>query len=191
MSRRTVLFVIVGLALVCGMVLLSGSRKPLAKLKIVRLAVEQGKSVVYFRVEADTNRLLALNPFIKTLEDGTTEEFLIKSTSGLLVRAPNLFAPLQVSDPWDEGFGSPREFGVIAPTNSPVWKLRLRVQLVENHSFKTLSDVLRPDTRVGQILFGSTIAAAKWVWDAQSSTQNEIIESELITNAVAFSVPHL
>lgn len=48
-------------------------------------------------------------------------------------------------------------------------------------------DMLRLGTRVGQIPFKSIIASAKWLWNAQSYTHEEIVESDPITNSVAFS----
>jgi hypothetical protein len=187
--RRTLLFVIVGLALACGVVLLSGSRKPLAKLRIVRFAVEQGKSVVYFRVETEKNRFVEPPPYFKNLEDGTTEEFLIRDTNGLFVRAPNFFAASQDMEAWMERIRTRKEFGVIAPTNSTVWKLRLRVELEELHSFNRVLDMLRLGTHVGQIHFKSIFAAAKWLWNEQRYTHEEIVESDPITNSVVFSRP--
>lgn len=99
MNRRSAtVLLVVTLALVCGLFLLPGSRKPLAKLKIVRFAVEQGKSVVYFRVEVEANRWLALTPQIEKLEEGRTEELIVKGTNGLLGYSSNFLAPSQLTD---------------------------------------------------------------------------------------------
>ena len=181
--RRTLLLVIVGSALVCGMVLLSGSRKPLAKLKIVRFAVEQGKSVVYFRVEAGTNRLLALNPFIKTLEEGGVEELLVMGTNGVFAKSADFFAPSQSSAPWDNEFTSREEFAIVSPTNSPVWRLRIQVNIEDPYSIRRLAELLKMCMKIQLPPIRSFPTAAAVLW-RHTSVHAEMLESDPITNSV-------
>jgi hypothetical protein len=141
--RRAIVLVIVSLALVCVLVLLAGSHKPLAKLKIVRFGVEQGKSVVYFRVEADTNTWLHLTPQIQKLEESGVEELRVMGTNGLLGVAPDFLAPSQVPDWFADAAESRKEFGILAPTNSAVWRLRVQVGIGDGYSSRRFAEFLK------------------------------------------------
>jgi hypothetical protein len=109
---RTLLFAVAGLVLACGVVVgilfwPKKSEQPF-RLSIVRTGIEQGKPVVFFRVEGDEGRRI-----------------LIVNVQGLIedtVQTP--FSPGFWSMSGYAGIGNPNkgrdEFGVLAPTNCPV-----------------------------------------------------------------------
>jgi|SRR5882724_3723255 len=181
--RRATVLVFVSLGLVCILVLLPGSRKPVARLKIVRFAVEQGKSVVYFRVEAGTNRLLTLTPFLQKLEGGRVEEWLVMGTNGLIAKSADFLASSQSSDPWVNESTSREEFGILAPTNSPVWRLRIQVNIEDPYSIRRLAVLLKMGIKIQLPPVRSFPAAAAALWK-HTAFHYEILESDPITNVV-------
>jgi hypothetical protein len=85
MARRAIFLIIVGVAMVSCLIALIGPSKPLTQVKIVRFAVEQGKPVVFFQVEAAEGRRVAIFNIVR-IEVDETECTLFQSPSGCLPR---------------------------------------------------------------------------------------------------------
>jgi hypothetical protein len=180
--RRTLLVVIVGLALVGGMVLLSGSRKPLAKLKIVRLAVEQGKPVVVFQVEGAEGRRLAIFNVLR-IEGDETENAFVQGPNGVFTRRADFWAPNEGSPAGLPEEGR-KEFGIVAPS-AAVWKLRLTLDVEDPKSLRRFTRIFSLWEDVGKAPLRNLRDLAAGIWDTKY-THPEFIESQLITNAIAF-----
>jgi hypothetical protein len=178
--RRAIVLVIVSLALVCVLLLLAGSHKPLAKLKIVRFGVEQGKSVVYFRVEADTNRWLHLTPKIQKLEESGVEELRVMGTNGFLGLASDFLAPSQMPDWFVSEAESRKEFGILAPTNSSVWKLRVVVITENPNLLRRFEEFLKLWTKRAKL--GKSVPSPATEWKS-AYTYGVTLESDPITNS--------
>jgi hypothetical protein len=112
---RLTAFVIVGFALVYRLAILAGSPKPPAQLRMVRSGVERGRPVVFFRVEAETNRFLIITPQVQKLEEGRIEELLVKGTNGAFAPASDFFGTGDQGPVGDEA-ESRKEFGVVEAT---------------------------------------------------------------------------
>src|SRR5690349_21504728 len=93
----------------------------LLRLKIVRRTIEQGKPVVFFRIEVADRRDICIVWVEKLM--GTNSEGM----SLHLGSKQDFWAPSQL---WPNLIGHPemarKEFGVLAPTNA-AWKLRVSV----------------------------------------------------------------
>jgi hypothetical protein len=182
--RRTLLLVIVGLGLGCGILFLFWRQSAQSlHLRIVRRAVEQGKPVVFFRVEGVENRWVAINDVFK-IEGDKIEGTLVEETGGLLARAPDFWAPSQAEIPLADMHAGRKEFGVTAPTNVPAWRLRVAVVIEDPHSFMRFRTLFSMWRLAGTESAKSMRATAASVWNA-TYTRPIIIESNPITNTVA------
>jgi hypothetical protein len=178
--HRTLLLVIVGLGLACGIEFLLWSKKTsLVELKIVRRAVEQGRSVVFFRVNGAEKGLMVIDGVYK-IEDGKVKERLVRGADGLFGRWGD-FSPLAIIDPLDDTNRERREFGVIAPTNVPVWSLQAQVFTDDPSLFKRFSIGFSVWWSFGK---ESVLSALRRAWNAHA-IRTENIASDPITNAVA------
>jgi hypothetical protein len=149
-------------------------------LKIVRQAKEQGKSVVFFRVEGGNNRQRIQIKNVVRDAVGTTDGAFDVSPG----QTNGFWAPSHVWPIDDPGKGR-KEFGVLVPTKAPVWKLRvglwvdtpISIQRLKNNitTWALLRSAGRPFFR-----------AIRETWVAFYVADEPVIESELMTN----SVPH-
>ena len=135
MNRRHMMLAVVGLALVCGLVFFAWSKKAdqRLRLKIVRTAIEQGKPVVFFRVEGNTNQRIqihAVEKVTRTVLEGRYDSPVVSKdvwAPGQLqewadfVGQDNFWAPSQLQHWAFLG----HDFGILALTNVPIWKLRV------------------------------------------------------------------
>ena len=190
--RRTLLLSVVGLGLVGGVVFLCWPKKsdqPL-RLKIVGRAVEQGKQVVFFRVESADRRRMRIDKVERALFGGATDNPFERSVQ----EAKSFWAPSQVS-PLDDQSKSRDEFGVLEPPNAESWKLRAWVSIITPNPTKNLQGMQQMWQRArsnGKSFF----EAACFAWRVYFSAPSEIVEhrvivSDPITISVAFSRPTL
>jgi hypothetical protein len=134
MNRRlTLLLVVVGLALAGGLVFLfwpKQSDRPLVRLKIVRRAVEQGKPVVFFRVETADSRRIQIAMVAKIIGDQRTGsvEYAVSGPLSKPKPAMNFWAPSQAS-PIMSLRSRRSEFGIVVPTNASIWRVQVTVFL--------------------------------------------------------------
>jgi hypothetical protein len=76
-----------------------------------------------------------------------------------------------------------KEFGVCAPTNAPVWKLRVVAAMETPRSFqrfKAMANTWRANRRSGRPFFKATSDA----WNQFYFSGFEQLESDVITNAL-------
>jgi hypothetical protein len=176
--RLTSLTVVVG-AVVCGLIALIRTKGPLAQLRIVRFAIEQGKPVVFFQVEGAKGRRLAIFNVVKIEGDGT----LVQKPSGSFAPASDFWAPNQTS-PLGISDKGRSEFGVIAPSIA-VWKLRVTLDVEDQNSFRKLFRLSGLWEVIGRAPLRTLRDLAASIWH-ENYSHPEFVESELITNAVAF-----
>jgi hypothetical protein len=172
-------------------------------LKIVRRTVEEGKPVVFFRVEVADNRRTQIKDVEKVVGDSSEGPFEgfhityfnsnmapvstiaaspVKASLGLLEPTSNFWAPSQSSPLLDPSKGR-REFGVLVPTNAAIWKLRVTVDMESpnpSERFKSSLIVWRLMRKRGSSVYEATKAS----WRIFTVMGSEAVESDLITNAI-------
>ena len=174
MKRRRIWFVI-GLLGSAGLVvfLLWPSKPTPFGLKIVRQSREQGKAVVYFRVEGGKPKML-INRIVKVVDGAERDP----------VNMDNFYS---FSKAWP--LGEPglarKEFGIFPPTNS-VWKLRVSIVFEgpnEPSRIQRIKDF--PTMWRAARAAGSSFTKALWyTWNAFDGRDSQVIESDRITNAI-------
>ena len=115
-TKRNVIFVTVSLvvsgALLCAVFSLGQSGTPSPKLRIVRRGLEKGRPVVFCSVEGGGGRRMMIRSVDQLV--GEMRETPVFASPGFLPYEP----------------GRERlEFGVLTPTNGPVWKLQVTVSV--------------------------------------------------------------
>src|ERR1041384_6278724 len=118
MNRRTVILAFSLLVAIGSLVCLQWppeKNPPSYRLKIVRQAKEQGKSVVFFRVEGGNNRQRIQIKNVVRDAVGTTDGAFDVSPG----QTNGFWAPSHVWPIDDPGKGR-KEFGVLVPTKAPV-----------------------------------------------------------------------
>ena len=129
--------------------------------------------MVYFRVAAETNRHVLLTP----------HGFVLEGTNGFFAPADTAadFLAFQVLDE-DE---SRKEFGIVAPTNLAVWRVRVQVRIEDPYSPRRFAEFLKLwRYGIGPGLTKPFPVIWWYLWQA-SSRHDDILESDPITNAVA------
>jgi hypothetical protein len=172
MSRRKILLVVTSLLLLGATVFLLWPREAGLRLKIVRQTVENGKPVVFFRVEGN-GRII-----ITDVNQITGDAWQV---------------PMWASQgpPFDGLTTRRKEFGVIAPRNTLVWKptvWKLQVSVVEELDiFNRLKTMRAGWLGLGAHVDKSTLGKARGFWNTFLPGSQQSIESDFITNA--FSQP--
>jgi hypothetical protein len=197
--RRTLLLVTVGLALVCGLAFLfwpEQPHQPMVALKIVRRAVEQGKPVVFFRLDGDANLEVLIHGVEKvtgTALDGRYDSPVLskdvwraaKLEWGEVIGQDNFWAPSQSSH-W--AFAR-RNFGVLALTNVPIWKLRVTATMsVPSRlgAFEAMPRMFSFCRSNGRTLSEITRIACHMALSGYTGIfETNVIESDPITNTTA------
>ncbi len=167
-------FVIAALAVVTALLILLHPTGGV-RLKIIKQAVEQGQSVVFFRVE--TARRFQLTMVEREIGDSRDNPFQFTNYG-----AADFWAPAQQ---WPMGGDQVARtgFGVRAPT-SQTWRLRVQLML-DSGSFR---DRLQQMPKVYRIERGKGTPFVKLFENtmrAWGNTRREWIESEPITNSMA------
>jgi hypothetical protein len=153
------------------------AHRPLFRLAIVRRAEEQGKPVVFFRIVAADRRRFQITGVQRVYADRKDDPSQFpEGTYGF-------WAPSQA---WP--IGDPRkaqkEFGVLAPTNAPVWRLRVTLWM-ESPSAADRLNSMRILYRMLRKRSIPIYNAAKTSWEGFYSIGSEAVESDFITNSVA------
>ena len=176
--RRTLLLVIFGLGLAGGLAFLFWSKQSVqpVRLKIVRRAFEQGKQVVFFRVEVADGRQIQIRWAEKVVGDKIELPFT-PQPSGTVKPAIDFWSSTQA---WPIVPG--QEFGVVVPTSVATWKLRLIVHLDRPLPERFIG---MPKTWISLVRKGTPCKkAARLAWTS-SLYRAEKLETDPITNAVA------
>jgi hypothetical protein len=150
------------------------------RLKLFRHASERGREVVFFRVELDDNRRVQICGAEKIAGDGDTLEELFLHDSFPMRVNQDFWAPSQVWPLGDFRRGR-KEFGVLAPTNAPTWKLRIAVCMSVPRSSAWLT-MMRKDWAAQRRSGASAFKAASDTWNTFYQMDTRQIESETITN---------
>jgi hypothetical protein len=174
----------------------------LLRLKIVRQTVEEGKPVVFFRVEVAHSRRIQIRDVERVTPNKTdspyeelgitysrptpTPELAFGAFSntaslGLMKPSKAFWAPSQASPLLDPSKGR-REFGVLVPTKAAVWRLRVKVEIEDRRSwvrFKRSLVVWRWLRNRGISAYDAT----GMCWRALQLMEPQVVESELITNS--------
>jgi hypothetical protein len=160
------------------------NKGPLLRLNVVRLTVENGRQTGFFQVEVADRRRIEIVEVDRITGDrieGPLDFSDVKSAR-VAKKVPNFWAPSQSSPMGDPKKGR-TEFGVIAPTNAPVWKLRVTVHMEtpsQLERFKMMPGLWWNMRQNGSSIYGAT----KDTWNAFYSDSNQWIESEPMTNTV-------
>jgi hypothetical protein len=117
--------------LLLGLSLVWGLNRHSIRLKITRQAIEQGKPVVFFQLEgAGNSAIFNVSRIGATLHDYG----FVPIGPDYSGPAPNFWAPSEGDNPLASQ--SQTKFGVLTPTNSRVWKLRVVLRSEDIHSWK-------------------------------------------------------
>jgi hypothetical protein len=149
---------------------------PILRLKVMSQTVDQGKPVVFFRVEGGTNRRIALSRVSRVIVE--------KSNSWTLSTAHELdeFAGLLPPGPIDVPNLARKGFGVFVPTNAGIWQLSVTVEkedLSPSDRFGKMPAAWKSMRKQGCSLYEAT----KGSWESFFATGLEFVESEPITNS--------
>jgi hypothetical protein len=176
--------------------LLRHSKGPLLRLKIVRQTVENGRQVVFFRVDVAGSRRITICDVERVIpieKDGPAEpsdwalEILRKEGSPFQPGdqskpAKDFWASMHQWPMWDPAKGC-KEFGVLAPKTAAVWKLQVTAKM------ETPGLINRLRWMWGQrnILWQSGKPIPKIIsetWLSFHDVEERMVESDLITNSV-------
>src|SRR5579859_7273898 len=176
---RRLLLLVVGLVLGgMGFMLWSKKTQPLLRLQIVKQSIEQGKPVVFFRLDGDSNLRILIHGVEKVT--GAALDGRYDSP----VSSKDIWAPCQLSH-W--AFAG-QDFGVLALTNVPIWKLRVTSTMsVPSRlgAFKAMPTMWSFCRSKGRPFL--QIAKTTWNMGLSGYTgifETNVIESDLITNSV-------
>ena len=97
-------------------------------MKIVGRAVEQGKQIVFLRVEGAGSRRIQIAWVARIIGDWHTGSLEFPVTGLPPKPATNFWAPSQASPIMNLHIGR-KEFGMIAPTNASIWQVRVIANL--------------------------------------------------------------
>jgi hypothetical protein len=182
--NRTLLLVIVGLVLLVGLVFiicLNDQNQPLPRLNVTRHEVEQGKEVFFFKVTGAGVRRIHITRVERVTKysvDGPLESPPLDKRPKNFWSAESL--PLRpIGDPAE----GRREFGVLAPTGVPIWKLRVSVEMeAENLTYRIKSRVKlwRMEFKTGKSFWAATHHA----WTSFLYGDSATVESDVMTNGV-------
>jgi len=183
------LLAVVGLLLACAVVLFwpRQSEYPRVRLKMVRRGIEQGKPVVFFRIDGTGDRRIQIALIAKISGNWDTLESTVTCVPP--TQATNFWAPSQVSPIMNVGIGR-KEFGIIAPTNTSanplVWYLRAIVD-VETARFDRLRQMRRAWSYLKTT--GKSFPKAVWAaWNWFYIENYEDLYSDPITNSIELEI---
>ncbi len=196
--RRALLLSVIGLGLLGGVVFLCWPKKSdkQLRLKIVRTGIEQGKPVVFFRLEGDANlriQIHAVEKVTRAALDGRYDLPVISRDAwalgqlqewGEAAGQDDFWAPSQMQH-W--AFAG-QNFGVLALTDGPIWKLRvIATESVPSRlgAFKAMRRMWgfcwskgRPFSQIARITWDMGFSGYTGIFETN------VIESDPITNSV-------
>lgn len=156
---------------------------PLFRLKVVRATQEQGKSVVFFRIEGGGFRRIRIDDAERLAGNITDGAFDASPERSLTNKHASLFWTPSQQWPIGDTAQGRREFGVLAPTKPCVWRLRVRVSYTEIATLKRLKTFPRA-WKLAKSLRIPLYKARKLVQDEFIEKGHAVVESEPITNSV-------
>ncbi len=178
--KRRKLVLVLALSVLLGLLVLFfwpySAGPPVCHLKIIRQTVQQGKTVVFFRVEGAKGRRIRFDHVEKVTAGATNEP----------VDMTGFFAIGSKAWPLGDVRQIRREFGIPAPTNPAVWKLRLTVYWDDPNDPTPLERLKKlPHMWKAARAAGSPLFAACWYsWNFFDSKGSQVLESDFITNAI-------
>lgn len=153
-------------------------------LKIVGQTMENGRPIAFFRLEGAENRKIHIGK-IERISGEHVEPFDPRGRPGQKFWAPS--SPVPMGDPTNPNQARTK-FGVIAPGNAPVWKLRVKVLMEPANEvglFKQRLGLWKLLRRRGDPFF----RALHNTWTIPIYSDTKMIESDLITNAFPQHAP--
>ena len=180
MKRPILKVLLICLALITGILSLLWPHRagpPRPRLKIVRQTVTQGQTIVFFRVEGVSDRRVQFDKVVKVLGDATNELVDMDAFFKIGTKAWPLGDPRQAR----------KEFGIPAPTNAEIWRLRLNVQWDDPTDPNPIQRVKDwPTMWRAARLAGSPLRTSCWyTLNSFYGKGGQIIESDFITNRVS------
>ena len=154
------------------------AKEPVFRLLVVREAVEQGKAVVFFRVEVPDRRRIQLSGAQRVAGNKTNDwrEFPPNGSNGF-------WAPSQAW-PMGDPAKALKPLGILAPTNTSVWKARIYVYKEIPSQTRRIAQM--PSLWWGQWrsgMMGKSVGRlTRDVWGMFFSDGGEWVESEPLTN---------
>ena len=173
-GKRKAVFVLAALVITAMLLLLLRPGRGV-RLKVIKSAIEQGQSVVFFRVESD--RRFQLTMVERVIGERRDNPFQFTNYGAAEFWAPAQQWPLGGNQVARAGFG------VQAPTNR-TWRLRAEVMLDSGRfvdRLRQMPEVYRMERSLGRP-FLQRCWNTLGVW---GNTRLEWIESEMITNSMA------
>jgi len=206
--NRPKIFLVLGLLVLMGGFLFllwpHKTTKPLLRLKIVRQTKENGRPVVFFRVQATDHRRIVLDRIERVIGERAevlaTESFfsdghtfyvgieripLVRGqpsiTSHGLLLFPGFWPPSTPNPVGDLKQGR-KTFGVLGPTNARVWKLRVQacVEMATLQRFNQIRMGWMDNWRKGKPCF----KAAWEAWNTFYGIRFQEVDSDFITNTL-------
>jgi hypothetical protein len=181
--KRRLFFVavIAALVLALGLFLFLWPRQPDSPLclKIVGQTMENGGPTAFFRLEGAENRKIHIGK-IERISGEQIEPFDPRGRPGQKFWAPS--SPVPMGDPTNPNQGR-TQFGVIAPGNAPVWKLRVKVFIEPANEIELLNKKLglwKLLRRRGDPFF----RGLQLTWTVPIYSDAKVIESDPITNTL-------
>ena len=147
-------------------------------MSIVGHSVEQGKQIVFFRVEGIGRRITIVQ--VRRVIGSSEED----SREGDGLSKPGFWAPSEPMPYPTYGVRNPHKvFGVTAPTNTPVWRLRLLV-FVDRPFMARVREMPR-GWKFYRVQRRDPWYRAVWrAWNVYESRDRSELQSDLITNEV-------
>jgi len=182
-TRRTAITIAAVLLAACllyFLVLPANPKTSSPRLRVVRHVAEGGREIVFFRVELADSRRVQICGAEKIIGDKVESPF-VEGSFPMQV-AQNFWAASQAWPMGDFRRGR-QEFGVLAPTNTIVWKFRVRVCISMPRSSAWLT-TMQKDWMAQRRRGISFLKATRDTWNTFYSMGTEEIESECITNSV-------
>jgi hypothetical protein len=177
--RRRYLWVLFFACLVMVCALSAVVRKPRERpiyLKIARRSVEQGKPVVYFRLQGTNSGALGISQVTKI--GPFKPQPAMETVGDIGFPAVDFWAPFQVEDPISRPESMQNEFGVLAPTNSGVWRVQVELVMPDPHSIRRFTSLASE----WQVPLKDWPDAISFRYNFPY-THRRVVESEPLTNA--------
>jgi hypothetical protein len=153
------------------------SEHPKVRLIVVRRTIEQGKPVVFFRLELADKRRIQIDKVKRVLFGGASDSPYEPS-----VQAANSFWAPSQSSPLNDPSKGRDTFGVLEPPNAESWKLRAWVSIVtpnQNKGIKGMRKIWWLARSRGKPFFET----ARLAWRLWLSVPSEIVENQMIVSS--------
>jgi hypothetical protein len=184
MRRRLLFYAIVfGFLIMTVLSLNIWSSDTNLSLKIVRQTVENANQVVFFRVVGAGNRRIQICGVQRIAGDNVDLPFELHGRSSRPFRFSSNFWAASQSWPMGDYTIAKKEFGVQAPTDTPVWKVRATVSLAISPSWEWCKMMLK-HWKSQRSSGCSMLKATQGTWTTFYQVGGEELESDYITNTI-------